>query len=79
MLACPRSSWTYFGWDVSGEEQGGAGVTEVVEPGALRQLGPLEEVPKSARYVAVIQGCADGGGEDETVVPPEGGEAHAHL
>jgi hypothetical protein len=65
--------------DVSGEEQGGAGVPEVVEPDHLGQGGALEQVLERARQVAVVQGRADSGGEDETVIPPEGGEAHALL
>jgi hypothetical protein len=61
-----------LGVDVAGEEQGGAGVPEFVETGTLWQLGAPQESFEGTREVAVFERRAYGGGEDETVVPPEG-------
>src|SRR5215216_147881 len=54
-------------------------MTEVVEPGAARQTGTLEQRLERAHDVAVGQGRADGGREDQPVIFPEPGFLHLLL
>jgi len=71
MVVCPRSSWTYFQVDFAGEEQGGAGVLQIVKARAAGQPGTFEQFSKDrlVRFVGLMR-LPGLRGEDEAVVLP---------
>src|SRR5215207_9282790 len=75
MSAWPRSSWTYLACTPCLSSS----VAQVVEAGALREPGPLQEGLEVPLQVAGRERRADAGGEHEPLILPEPGAGHALL